>query len=75
MGWEFGVGGRFYRRSGPTGDDTNSHAGIWKWVLVKWEHTAQSGNSFNWLEQDFVASKHRLNFGFNSVGIKAKLQI
>lgn len=36
--------------------------------------TQHSGNSAYLLEQDFLASKHRLAFGFNSVDIKTKLQ-
>lgn len=52
LGQEEGVGGRFYKRSGSISGDTNSQASIWKWVVSKWQHTAQHDNGCYQHEQD-----------------------
>lgn len=72
-----GVGGR----CGSTSGDKTSHASIWRWMVGKWEHTAQSDKSLHGLGQDFLAFGLTalilglLYFRLSSVGIKAKLQI
>lgn len=55
LGQEEEAGERFYKRSASIGGDTNSHAGIWKRVVGKWDHTPQHDNSFYQCEQDLLA--------------------